>query len=152
MVHSQMADYYRMLALPDYAECHEHRYMDESCGWRELCKYYTDHYNKLIEEKPIENPKVIPDDWYKVTRNDVDVSTKRRAVKTGMEKWVEWESDTLVMYQSGFKSLMDEGHIAAALFLKKYIEDTDMELARATEWYLHKKDVDYDIGYIVSEQ
>lgn len=152
MVHSQMADYYRMLALPEYADCHEERYMEESCGWRKLCKYYVDHYEKLIEEKPIDDPKVIPEDWFKATRRDVDTTTKRRAVQSGMEKWMNWEKDTLTLYQGSYKTLMDEGHVAAALFLKKYIKDTDKELAKAMEWYLHKKDVDYDITYIVNEQ
>ena len=90
MVHSQLSDYYRFLGLNCYADCHKERFESESKGWRKLADYYIEHFNKLIVEKAIDDPAVIPADWFKVSRLDVDTSTKRRAVERGMQTWVEW--------------------------------------------------------------
>ena len=152
MVHSQLADYYRFLALPKYADCHEKHYDDEICNWRKTSKYYIEHFNKLIAEKRIENPDVIPSDWYGVTRQDVDTSTKRRAVEYGLKKWVEWETETKQIYQDAFAELLALGDGAAAMRIKKCLCAVDNELAEAQRYLLNKKAVDYDISYLVGEQ
>lgn len=152
MAHSQLADYYRFLGLPDYADCHEKHYKKESCNWRKLSKYYIEHYNRFVPEQPVDDPRVIPDDWFNATRQDVDTNTIRKYVQRGLELWVTWESDTKSLYQNYYKNLMENGDVAAALFLKKYICEVDDELAEATQWHLHKKATDYDIGHIIGEQ
>ena len=152
MIHSQLADYYRFIGLPGYADCHEKHYKKESCNWRKLSKYFVDHYNKLIIEKPIENPKIIPDEWFKAKRQDVDTSTIRKSVQRGLETWVNWESETKSLYETHFKNLMDNGDVAAAMFIKKFLCDVDDELAEATQWHLHKKATDYEIGHLIGEQ
>lgn len=152
MAHSQLADYYRFLGLPEYAECHEKHYKKESCNWRKLSKYYIEHYNMFIPEKKVDDPKVIPDEWFKAKRQDVDVNTLRKSVQKGLEFWVTWERDTKTMYQTHYKNLMENGCVAAALFFKKFICEVDDELAEAEEWHLYKKAVDYDIGHIIGEQ
>lgn len=152
MVHSQLADYYRFLGLEKYADCHEKHYEKEICSWRKIAGYYVEHFNRLVEEKPIDNPKVIPDEWYSVTRQDVDTSTKRRAVERGLERWVEWEVSTKRLYESAFSELLSLGEGAAAMRIKKCLCAVDHELAEAQGYLLNKKAVDYDIGYIIGEQ
>ena len=152
MIHSQLADYYRFLGLEKYAECHEHRYNDEICGWRKISRYYVEHFNRLIEERKIDNPDVIPTEWYGVTRQDVDASTKRRAVERGLAQWIEWETETKRLYESAFAELLSIGEGAAAMRIKKCLCAVDYELAEAQKYMLDKKAVDYDIAYLVGEQ
>lgn len=152
MIHSQLADYYRFLGLDKYADCHEHRYNDEICGWRMISRYYVEHYNYLIAEKQIDNPNIIPADWYGVARQDVDASTKRRAVEYGLRHWVEWETETKKLYEEAFAELLALGEGAAAMRIKKCMCAVDYELVEAQKYMLNKKAVDYDIAYLVGEQ
>ena len=99
MIHTQLADYYDFLGLCGYKRCHEYHALKETCSYRGINRYYINHYNKLVVEQPIENPEVIPQNWYQYTRQDVDANTKRNAVKNGLDKWVEWEQETKKLYE-----------------------------------------------------
>jgi len=91
MVHQQFTNYYDFLGLSGYKKCHEYHYLEESYSLCKLNSYFTNHHNKIISSKAVENPNIIPQNWYSHERDDVDVSTRRNAVRDGMIKWVEWE-------------------------------------------------------------
>lgn len=152
MIHSQLADYYRFLGLDKYAKHHENQFWDEMRSWRNLCKYYICHCNRLIEEKEIENPGVIPAAWYNATRQDVDTSTKRRAVESGLSTWVEWEQETKDLYEMAVNELSNMGECAAAVHVKSLLRRVDDELAEAQGYQLLKKAADYDINYLIEDQ
>ena len=152
MVHEQLANYYDFLGLYGYRDCHEYHFIKESCAYRKLCRYYINHYNKLIPETEFSSPEVIPESWYRFERKDVDTSTKKNAVKQGLEKWVNWETETKKLYQRLYKEMIDNGSIASAKFLCEYIEDVDCELKKATQYWLSKESANYDMVMIVSEQ
>ena len=152
MIHDQMADYYDFLSLRGYKRCHEYHYQKEMSGYRRLHRYFINHYGKLIEEKRIEDPEAIPSSWYRYTRKEVDVSTKRTAVKTGIEKWVAWEKEAKALYQQAYQDLMEAKEEAAAIFLQDYIKDVDCELKWAERKALELEAVDYSLGYIMGEQ
>lgn len=152
MRHDQMSDYYDFLSLRGYKRCHEYHYHKEMCGYRKLHRYAINHHGKLIEEKRIEDPEAIPSSWYRYNRSEVDASTKRNAVKTGIEKWVAWEKETKDLYQRMYKELMNMGEEAVAIFLQKYIEDVDCELKWAERKAIELSDVDYSLAYIIGEQ
>ena len=117
-----------------------------------LKKYYINHFNRLVEEKPIENPAVIPAGWYPYTRQDIDAATKRSAVKSGIEKWVAWEKDTKALYQRMYQELMNIGEVAAAKMLSKFIKNVDNELKWAQRKHIELVDADYDMSFIMGEQ
>ena len=152
MFHDQMANYYNFLGLEGYAECHTYHYLEESCNFNKLESYYVTHCNRLIPELRATDPAVIPDSWYKYNRMDVDTNTKRNAVKTGLEKWMKWETETKQLYESMHKELVNSGYCAAALEVAKLIEDVTCELHEVTQYYLNKKSTDYDIINIIEEQ
>ena len=60
MVHDQMAKYYGFLNLKGYAKCHAYHYLCENKDYMELNRHYSKHHNRLIKEKPISDPKLIP--------------------------------------------------------------------------------------------
>ena len=152
MIHDQMADYYDFLSLRGYKRCHEYHYKKEIEGYRRLHRYVINHYGKLIEEKRIENPEIIPSSWFRYSRDEVDESTKRSAVRNGVEKWVAWEKETKTLYQRAYRELMDAKEEAMAIFLQDYIEAVDCELKWAERKAIELKDVDYNLAFIIGEQ
>ena len=99
MIHDQMASYYYFLNLEGYGKCHEYHYWEESKNYLCLKKYYFKHHEKLIKEKSIENPQIIPSSWINYTKEQVDINTKRSSVKSGLEKWISWEEETKKLYE-----------------------------------------------------
>lgn len=152
MVHEQMADYYDFLNLQGYKRCHEYHCITEACNYRKTCRFYINYYNKLVPEMPVENPRVIPNTWYNYTRQEVDTSTKRSAVKKGIETWCDWEKETKELYEKCYKELTETGDIKAAKFVEGLICDVSYELKKVYRYHLNLKAVDYDIVYIVESQ
>lgn len=152
MLHDQMADYYGFLGLTSYRKDHEKRYEDESKLYRNTMKYYVDHYHVLPNVGDVKNPGVIPQTWYGVNNMNIDGNTVRNSVKAALEKWVTWERDTKVFYQTMYKELFDLSEIAACHKVMEMIEDVDCELKDAEKYYMWKKQMDYDIFNIVESQ
>ena len=152
MIHDNLANYYDFLGLKGYKRCHEYHYFKENMAYRSLCRYYINHHNKLIEEQEFDNPDVIPQSWYQYTRQDVDTSIKRNAVKNGLTMWVDWERDTKELYEKMYKELIEIDEIASAMKIKELICDVDDELKKAERYELNKKATDYNISDIISEQ
>lgn len=152
MVHSQMCDYYSFLGLKGYAKCHLYHFYEENNNYKKFSNYYIRHYDKLVLDLPVANPKVIPDDWYRYTRQDVDVTIRSTSIQAGFEKWVKWEKETKAFYEQQYRNLMDMGYISMAIEVKKYVKDVDFEFADATQKMLSLKAINYDISDIIMEQ
>lgn len=152
MIHEQLANYYDFLGLEGYKRCHEYHYLNETCAYRGLCRYFINHHNKLIPYKEIDNPNVIPSNWYNHVRNDVDTGTKKNAVKAGLTKWIEWERETKTLYENMYGELTDINEVASAFKIKELICDVDNELKKAERYLLNKEAVGYDITVIIGEQ
>ncbi|MCH5211009.1 MAG: hypothetical protein J1F01_08620 [Oscillospiraceae bacterium] len=152
MFHEQLANYYDFLGLNGYKRCHEYHYLSETCDYRGLCRYYINHHNKLIPIGSVEDPNVIPENWYKYTRQDIESATKVTAVKNGMQLWVDWEKETKKLYEKMYQELMNIGEVASALKVKELVCDVDRELKKAERYQLNKQATNYDMVDIMSEQ
>lgn len=152
MFHEQMANYYDFLGLEGYKRCHEYHYLEESCAHRGLNRYFINHHNKLIPEVEFEAPDVIPTNWYSHVRQDVDINTKRNAIKNGLVKWVEWERKTKKLYEKMYKELITIDEVASAIKIKELICDVDQELKEAERYHLNKEAINYDLSDIIAEQ
>ena len=152
MAHEQLANYYDFLGLKGYKRCHEYHYLEETCNYRKLCRYFINHHNKLIPESEVDNPEIIPQSWYKYSRQDVDTTTLTNAVKNGVSTWVNWEKQTKQLYEEMYKELMDINEVASAMKIKEFICDVDKELKCAERKYLELKAVDYSLEYVISVQ
>ena len=148
MLHQDLANYYDFLNLHGFKRCHEYHYFCESISHRRLYRYYVNHYNKLVPYQDIRSEDVIPESWYRYTRQDVDANTKKNAVKSGVEQWVKWEQATKAQYQEWYKELLDMGEVAAAMEISQYISDADDELKRAQRKHMELASVGYDLAYI----
>ena len=152
MIHDALMKGYDFLGLHGFAKCHEYHHIDETKGYTCLLHFYSMRYHKLINVQDIPRPEIIPDTWYKYTTMAVDTGTKRSAVKTMMEKWVEWERDTKKIYQDMYKELCEIGEIAAANKVKCYICAVDEELIHAEKKLIKLETLGYDIGTIIGLQ
>lgn len=152
MIHEQLVHYHNFLHLPGYAAFHTERCLEESAGYMRLYKYYINHYGKLIPNVRVVQTDVIPKTWYSHSKKDIDSSTFRSSVKSGLEMWVKWEKETQKLYQELYAELIKLGEIASAKFISEYICDVTNELSEAERYYLNKKIRDYDINDIMDEQ
>lgn len=152
MTHEQFSQYYLFLGLNGYSKCHYYHYLAETKSFCKLCKYYIAHHNKLIDEGRIENPHIIPDSWYSYTRQDVDSATARKAVKSGLEAWRDWEAETKRLYSTMYSELLKMGEAADAAYLMCLISDVDHELCKVEKYRLEKEKTGYDMGSILAEQ
>ena len=152
MIHSQMSDYYGFLDLEGYQQCHLYHFYCESAGYKKLNEYYLSYYNKLILEKPISNPHIIPETWYNFSKYDVNAATRKNAIQVGMEKWIAWEKETKTLYEQMYQELIKINEIASALEIGKYINDVSEELCYAEEKLIKLKAIDFDISIIVDNQ
>lgn len=133
MFHDKLSNYYRFLAFDKIAKEHEHRFHEESKNYQKLCRYYVEHYNRLLPEMAVENPDVIPSSWFRAARQDVDAKTKLMGVIDGAAMWVNWEQDTKSLLQQASKELYDGGAVAASIVMDKFVSDVDKELAEAQQ-------------------
>ena len=152
MIHEHFANYYDFLNLKGYKKCHEYRYLDETLQYRKLCRYYLNHHDKLICESKLENPEIIPKSWYNYRRRDADTAIKIGAIKDGLAKWIEWETDTKKLYSEMYKILLDHGCVADSIFVSEMIKEVDDELKLATDEMISKEAICFDISEIVNEQ
>lgn len=152
MTHQQLANYYDFLGLGGYKRCHEYHFLDETCSYRKVQKYYISHYNKLIPERSREFPNIIPTTWYGVLRGDIDPATRSAAVRTAIEIWVKWQRDTIDFYEDKHRELLNMGEVAAAHFVEDLLLHTTEELKKAEKYWLWEKAIEYDIKEIFAQQ
>lgn len=151
MFHDEMSTYYHFLGLDGYKECHNYHYLKESNKYSDICEYYMCHYDKILKtDSHFES--IIPIKWYQYSRQEIDNSTKRTAIKNGIEKWIKWESDTMEYYQELYNELIVEKEFLIAKIVMEHICNVDNELKHAKNKLLFLKSIDYDLNLILSEQ
>ena len=152
MLHAQLCQYFNFLGLKGYSQCQKYHYYDESSHYMDLCDYYICHYNKIPNEKKFDNKNIIPSDWHMFTRFDVDPGIRKSSVKTGIEKWVQWEEETKAVFEQSYQNLINLNEIALAEKVKELIVHVDKELANAKKKMLTLKAMEYNISDIMLEQ
>lgn len=152
MYHDDFAKAYDFLGFYGFAKCHDYHHFAEEISYRELSHYYATRYFKLLQIKEIPQPKIIPESWYNYKTQDVDIGTKRTAVKELMQKWVSWERETKKLYEELYLELTNLREVAAAMYVKNLIEDVDEELKHAEKKLIKFETLGYDISMLIHEQ
>lgn len=152
MLHNDMADYYAFLSLHGYKQMHKYHARKEMKAFGMIKRYYMSHYGKLMPELRAEQPKIIPDAWRQYKSEDVDIATKRDAVRNAMMGWVTWERETKKQMQEAYTALMDAGEVAGAQQVLCLVCDVDHELKKAERKLLDLKSSDFDMVYILEQQ
>ena len=152
MIHAQLSDYYDFLNLHGYKRLHEYHFIAETKAHRKLQRFFINRYNKLIPDSRIDSSSVIPETWYKYTRQEVDKSTKRSAIEKGFSEWLKWETETRKLYNDMYIELDDMGEITAAEFVCDMLRQVDKEIKYAERKKMELEAVDYDMVFIAEKQ
>lgn len=152
--HKEMADVNRFMSFPGFAALHEYQAIDEYISQRKVKRWIIDNHYVPIYDQIIGNPED------NELRKFVD--GKSRFSLTSSDKWSfiqeswsdyrNWEKDSLMLYQSISKELMDNGNIADANFVNKLIYDVSVELSILVDIILSLQGMEYDIPTITSMQ
>lgn len=155
MNHEQFANYYDFLGLEGYKLYHEYHYFEQSCNYRKFTTYFIKRYDKLISNFSISSfvsPSIIPNNWFEHNRNDIDVNIRRNAVKTGLEKLVNWEVETQKYLEDLYIQAININEINLAIKIQQYIKEVQKEIEQAKRQQLLIKSTDYDLSTIASDQ
>ena len=149
MFHDEMANYYDFIGMRGYKRCHEYHFLCESIWMRNLERHFMKYHHMLIKDIPVDDPEVIPSNWFKYTQIDVDASTKQNAVKSGVEKWVKWEKETKEKLHALYDEVEDSVDI---MFIEKMLCAVSKELKCAEKKHLELEAVSYNMPYIMTQQ
>lgn len=150
--HRQFMNAYDFLGLKGYYQCHYYHYLTEFQNCHLLYHYYMIYQNKLLNIDYNEKVEIIPSSWYKYTQFEVDVNTRRNAIKEMMQKWIEWETSTKALLQELCKELDNLNELAIKEKFLKFLYDVSDELNEAKEEYLKLESIGYDIVSIIDRQ
>lgn len=152
MFHVDMVRYFDFLNLHGYKRLHEYRRKCESKCYSKLLGYYTNRYQKLLPESGEYARSVIPQDWYSHKRGEVTSADLKNGVKSGFEKWVEWERSVCAVLNEAVKELTKLEDYAAAYKVGSMLCEVKDELKRAERMLLALKSVDFSAEYIQEVQ
>lgn len=152
MAHEQFANMYQFLGLDGCKCCHDYHFLAETLEYRKLLKFYINKYNKLIPESRVQDPNLIPDNWYKYTRQDIDASSKRTYVKNLLTEWHKWEEETYKFYHDMYKELEDLHEYMAADYIKCLMCCVEDEILDIEKKMLKLGSVEYSMTFIVGRQ
>lgn len=152
LYHRCFSKAYDFLGLFGFSKCQTYHAIEETESYHMLVHYYSAHYHKMLQDKEIKNPELIPASWYKYSTLDVDAGTKRNAIRELMSKWIQWEKETKKLYETLRKELYDLGEVSSSLELDKLIVDVSEELKHAEKQFIKLETIGYDLPTIVDWQ
>lgn len=149
MVHKNMMTAYDFLALRGFKRMHEYQMFSELAEADGIMRYAINHHNRVIPEGHPTAVFTVPAEWEKVDRMTVNNEHRKKYLKQMIEKWVEWERKTKVLYQQSYKQLCDMGEVATARKVGCLIEAVDCELKKAERLHIKLVELDFDIKSLV---
>ena len=155
MHHEDFINYYNFLGLKGYKTFHEYHAIEEIMNYREFVDYYIGNYNKLISKFTTDSLislSIIPDNWYNHLKENIDINTKRNAIKTGLEKYVLWERQTKKFLEDMAIEAINISAIGLSDRIKKYIKAVEEEIEIAQKEWLEIKATDYDLSVVIPKQ
>lgn len=151
MFHHEMVEYFEFLTLPGFAEIQRYRFDDELETYKCLHKWYIEQFNTL-PKLDTTAPSVVPSDWYKYTRFDVNVVNRQHGVKDGFKLWIDWEENTRSIFVDAYKQLLAKDLCPYDVQMIPLIEDVSNEIANAEEIAFSVSGMNYDMPTIMSMQ
>lgn len=152
MKHLQLADMFDFLNLRGEKRQQEYHAFEEWAELRATHRYAINHLYRLIDDKGVEIPALIPASWFTATKKDVSNDNRRQYTKMAYEEWQKWETETKAFYEQCFKTLTDNAKIAEANKVNELIKDVDEELKYLSREFLELKTVDFALDFILLKQ
>ena len=152
MFHESLMKAYLFLNLEGYAACQEYHYLSESFSHAKLCKFVSNHINTIVSPIPKSDNDVIPKSWISAKRSDISPQVRKEAIRSAFHKWLQWEEDTVSLYERLYKEAATLGDTVSSEFIKSYILDAESELVYARNELIAKEAMGFDIVSILEEQ
>ena len=153
LFHNELINIYNFLNLDGYRKEQQQQYFQESHNYLNLKAFYLNQYGKMIvENETFERPKLIPDNWYRYQKKDVDTSTKRSAIRDLFQEWIKWEEKTKKLLNDCYLQLIELREVFSALKVKELLQDVCKELNRARKQQIDLETIGYDIVHIIDIQ
>lgn len=152
MFHNQMSEYFSFLGMCGYAEMHRYHELKESAGLKNLTEYHIVHAGELIPGGSHGIPDTIPQQWYRIKRQETDVSWRRRAVKDGMIKWNSWEKDTVILMKELGRQLSETGELIYASIVAEKCRGAENEASQSECIMFDLESKEYDLKEILRDQ
>lgn len=152
MMHTQLAQLFTFIDLLPDARRQEQQLLEETHGLVELNKYFSQHHHTLaIADNP---PQIDIFDLnvFKKETGELTPEDKIELIRYGMNKWIEWERESKIMYEDAYKTLIDLSEVASAEFITRYIRDVDQELRDAERLYRVRDAIEWDLPTIYDKQ
>lgn len=150
--HTCMSDYFCFIGLHGFKRIHELQYFEEALSRRKLHRKVLDMHNKLIQMRGHDKVEVIPDEWYKHTRMDIDDNILAKFVKSAFKQYKDWEEQTKEFYQNVCCVFLEKGKIADYNLMMCYLEEVQHELKKIYRLCEELNGVGYDVLYIIDIQ
>lgn len=152
LFHNQLSHLYGFLNLKGYQQQQQHQYFEQSKAYFNLKNFYLCHYDKMINETPIDRLNVIPVNWYKYTRMEVDINTKRAAIQDAYKQWLAWEQETKQLLNECYQQLYNLKQIYASEKIINLIQDVNEEIHGIKEAQINLESTNYDMVFILDAQ
>lgn len=146
--HEQLADYFCFLGLQGFKRMAEFQYMKECAERRKMHRRYIDMHNKVLPVEDYRKPMMIPKEWSKHTRHDIDDSVIPKYVKMALTEWYEWEKETKEIYEDVCEQFRSMGLVADEEFIKRLILDVEKECKKIMRMYENLNGTGYDVTQI----
>ena len=151
MFHDEMAQYYAFIGLHGYKHFHKNQSKEEMRAYMRTWCFYIDQYGRLPDEQQAKDPEVIPIAWRSVNMDAVSPTVKKQAVKDAIEKYVDWENETIRIYEQACSELWDMGDYIGGEKVKQNLVEANCELRKAKHKRLMLSAVEYDLSYIAGD-
>lgn len=151
MLHSLLSELFTFLGLYGYAELHRYRELEEGEELREMTDRYILAEGMLIPDAELDAPAVLQQ-YYRIDRRATDASWRRRAVRNGMTKWREWESETVVFLNDASRNLSVNGDFSHAAYVAGKADNVLNERTFAEDMILRLESIDYSMAEMLREQ
>ena len=134
MFHSDHADLCRLMGFKRLTKLHERGFRDDSSALRMVHGLCIERTGMLVPQGRQERTRTL-DRWQGVRRRGIPTEDRAKALESVMSDWLDWEDGTADTYRMAARRLWEMGETALSLRVNDLAEETEAELAGATDLY-----------------
>lgn len=152
MIHTQLTELFTFIDLEPDIKRQKKQLHEETDGLLRLEKYCIQHHHMLITAENPPQIDILNLGMLKEMNSELSPDDRAYLIQYGMKEWIKWETESKVIYEDAYRSLVDISEIAAADFVMEYIRDVDKELKNAELLYRVRDAIDWDLPTIYDKQ
>lgn len=151
--HDEMTDYYDFLCLEGFMCLHKCQFIEEAENLRNIKHFYINYFKTVPMCAKIEtNVSIIPMDWPSHESTEITSTSLKTLTKTSLDTYLNWEKETLKLYQECLKKLKEEDCLAEYYEVLELMEDVEEEINEIKDLIIDLQAVDYDCKEIKNLQ